>query len=354
MPRFGAAALAIVLGTIIVLGSAAPAAAHGVGGVEPSNYETTIRGVEPSTVGVQVHVRDTGDSIELVADPDVEVIVLGYEDEPYLRFDAEGVSENRNSPAVFLNRSRDTRKSAPPEYDASTEPDWRRISNGHSATWHDHRAHWMGANDPPAVRDDPGNRHVVIEDWEIPIVVDGTEAAVRGDVTWVPGPAVWPWVLVALTLFVAAIALGRTRRWPTVLVVELVLLVALETSHIVGLWLGTTGTLGTQVEANVYSFLGVLLGAYALWRLARRPDPYDATPAALVAAIVLFVAGGLADISTLGSSQLPTALAPVLARLGVAVSLGAGAGVATVAAMRLRRPGGAASARASRLRGRAA
>lgn len=352
-PSLPAAVLLVV--TVVVgalLLGAEPAGAHGVGGVEPSNYETTVTGLEPATDSVEVTVRDVGDSIELRADADVEVIVLGYDDEPYLRFTADGVFENRNSPAVFLNRNRTTTESAPPEYDADAEPDWQRISSGHTATWHDHRAHWMGTNDPKAVRDDPGTRRVVIEGWKIPLLVDGEAVVVSGDVTWVPGPAVWPWLLFSLGLLVAAVALGRTRNWATVLVVGLVALVAVESAHIVGLWAGTTGTLLSKLGANVYSAVGVALGVYALVRLLHRSDPYDATPAALVAGIVLCVAGGLADVSTLTSSQLPTVLAAPIARFGVATSLGAGAGVATVAAMHLRRPGDASTRRAARLRGR--
>lgn len=343
--------VATVIVATLVLG-AQPVGAHGVGGVEPSNYETTIHGLEPPVDGVEVTVRDVGDSIELRADPGVEVVVLGYDGEPYLWFTGDGVSENRNSPAVYLNRSRDATEGAPPEYDSDAEPDWQRISTGHTATWHDHRAHWMGASDPKAVRDDPGTRRVVVENWEIPLLVDGDPVVVTGDVTWVPGPAVWPWLLSSLTLLVVAVALGRTRFWPRVLAVGLVALVIVETAHIVGLWIGTSGALLDKLGANVYSALGLALGAYALIRLLHRSDPYDATPAVLVAALVLCVAGGLADLSTLTSSQLPTVLAGPVARLGVATSVGAGAGVATVAAMRLRRPGDRSTRRAARLRGR--
>jgi hypothetical protein len=56
----------------------------------------------------------------------------------------------------------------------------------------------------------------------------------------------------------------------------------------------------------------------------------------LIATIVLFVAGGLADATTLGNSQLPTTLPASLARLVVMVTLGAGAGLAVASGLSLR------------------
>lgn len=330
---------------LVVLGVAAcalvgvaaePAAAHGVGGVDPSNYETTITRFEPGGDGVELHVRDVGDRLELVNTSDGEVTVLGYEDEPYLRVGPEGVYENRNSPAVVLNRDRYATDEVPPEYDATLDPDWERISGGTSVRWHDHRAHWMGENDPAAVRDDPGSSHTVIEDFEVPFLVGRERVVAVGDVVWVPGPAQWPWFLGALGLAVLVVAATRTRHWPLVLTVALAVLIAVEIAHVVGLWQGTTGTLGTQLGANAYSFAGIAVGGAAVFGLVAARDPSDTTPVVLVAAIILTVAGGLADLSTLGASQLPTTLPDELARAGVMLALGLGVGVGVAAAMRLR------------------
>ena len=71
----------------------------------------------------------------------------------------------------------------------------------------------------------------------------------------------------------------------------------------------------------------MLLGVLALaWM--RRKGAAAAVPIVLIATIFLFVAGGLADATTLGNSQLPTTLPATLARLLVMVTLGVGAGLA--------------------------
>ena len=62
----------------------------------------------------------------------------------------------------------------------------------------------------------------------------------------------------------------------------------------------------------------------------------SAVPIVLVGTIFLFVAGGLADVTTLGNSQIPSTLAPWFARLLVTLTLGLGAGLALAAAFRLR------------------
>ncbi len=348
-------AAALLVGGLTIVLTAQPAAAHGVGGVDPSNYETRINGIDPTVPGVTVRAVDLGDRLELRNTSDVDVIVLGYEDEPYLRIGPDGVFENANSPAVFLNRDRYTTESAPPEYDASAPVEWHRVSKGDTAIWHDHRAHWMQRNDPPQVRDEPGRTHVVIDDFQVSLEVEGEAVVVHGDVLWVPGPSGVPWFLLALGLAAVVVVASRTRIWRWVLVGALVLLVTSELAHVIGLWGGTTGDLGTKAGASAYSAAGIVVGVVALVWLVVRRDPYDATPAVLVAAIVLTVAGGLSDLSTLWSSQLPTTLPDQLARLGVATTLGVGAGAVVAAAMRLRaprrtdRPGPVAPSRPARL-----
>jgi hypothetical protein len=61
-------------------------------------------------------------------------------------------------------------------------------------------------------------------------------------------------------------------------------------------------------------------------------------PLVLVATIFLFVAGGLADVTSLGNSQVPTTLPAWTARVLVSVTMGLGAGLALAAAFRLRPP----------------
>lgn len=331
-------AAVVLLGVGVVLAATpTPASAHGVGGLKPTNYETVVRGVRPAVLGIRASTSDLGEKIELRNDSRRTVIVVGYSKEPYLRIGPGGVWENRSSPAVFLNRTTRPTRAAPPRYDATAAPDWRHVSTEPVARWHDHRAHWMDTSDPPEVQRDPGSRHVVIPDWTIPLRVGDARLAIEGDVVWVPGPSPWPWVLLAVALAAGLVALTRTRWWRGAITTALAVGIVSETIHLAGSWSATTASVGSRLGAGIYSIGAIALAFLALVWIRRR-DASAAMPAVLIAGLFLLVAGGLADLTTLTRSQIPTDLAPALARLTVALALGIGTGLVIAAGWRLRGP----------------
>lgn len=325
---------ALVVGIIGV--SAAPAGAHGLGGLSPTNYESTLESVTPRVPGLHVRITDLGTKVELTNDGAREVVVLGYEGEPYLRVGARGVFENTRSPATYLNRSTTLSRSTSPPKSADPEatPVWRRVSDGRTASWHDHRTHFMGGDDPPEVARAPDQRHVV-DNWTIPMRVGTEKVVARGQLIYVPPPSPWPWVVGAVLLAALVVVLSRTRSWRTVFVVALALLTLTEVVHVVGLWDASTASFGTKLTESAYSLAGIALGLLALGWI-RRKGAESAVPLVLVATIFLFVAGGLADVTSLGNSQVPSSFSAGFARLLVMLTLGLGAGLAVAAALRLR------------------
>jgi len=337
MRRAGLLVGLVGLAMVGVVATAAPAAAHGAGGLGPRNYRTEILSVRPRVPGLTIRPIDLGDRLEVTNDSGEEVLILGYQDEPYLRVGPAGVFENEKSPAVYANRSRNLPNApAPPGFDAKATPVWQRVSGGTTVQWHDHRAHWMGTQEPEFVQASPGRRHVV-QDFDITMRRGGTTIVAHGQVLWIPGPSPWPWLALALGLAAVVVLLGRTAGWRWVLVAALAVLVVVEAVHVGGTWAASTRPTGARLSAAVYSFAGILLGAVAAVALARRRDPYDMSPLALVAAVVLTVVG-VSDIATLSHSQLPTTLSGTSARLVVATVIGVGVGAVVTAAWRLRRP----------------
>lgn len=334
MTRRGAAGVVAALVVGIVGVTAAPAGAHGLGGLTPTNYETTLGSVRPRVPGLHVTVTDLGTKIELTNDGPDEVTVLGYDGEPYLRVGARGVFENTRSPATYLNRSTTIRGAPPKSADAQAAPVWRRVSSSRTARWHDHRAHFMGSDDPPEVARRPDDRHVV-DNWVIPMRVGGEEVTARGQIVYVPPPSPWPWIVGAVLITVLVFVLSRTSAWRTVFVVALALLTLTEIVHVVGLWDASTASFGTKLGESAYSLAGIALGLLALGWIWRK-GAESAVPIVLVATIFLFVAGGLADVTSLGSSLVPSTFSAGFARLVVALTLGLGAGLAGAAALRLR------------------
>jgi hypothetical protein len=319
---------------LLVVGAALPADAHLLGtNAGPTNYRTQILAVSPPIQGLQVRVAEIGGTLELINRTGQQVIVLGAGSEPYLRVEAGGgVEENRRSPTWLASRL-PGRRGRSGNIDPMAAPDWHRIGGGLRVVWHDHRSHWTGP-DPPQVRQAPGRRQVVIPRWQVPLYVGGQTVVVTGEVVWVPGSSPWPWVGLAAALAAVVAAAGRTRHWRGVLAAALVVAVASDLVHTGGAQLASVAPIVAQVYDFSLAAAGWALGVVVAYRLLRR-RPAEIDLYLLVAAGLFFAfAGGLADVTGLGRSQVSTALPVGLARATVAVSLGLGAGILVVAAQK--------------------
>jgi hypothetical protein len=325
---------ALVLAVLGVVAAAAPAGAHGVGGIRPTNYETVITGVRPDVNGIEVRPVDLGDRLELRNDTARDVVLLGYDGEPYLRVGPRGAFENTRSPATYVNRTRRATTPVPSSADPEAPPEWRRIGDEPVVRWHDHRAHWTARRDPAAVSADPDQAHVV-QRFQIDIEDGARRIAVRGEVRWVPAPATWLWVALALILAAFVVALSRTAFARGALAIALILVIVGEVLHVVGAWGATTLGAGTRLGASVYALGSIAVAVVALvWLWKRGLDA--AAPLVLLAGLFVAIAGGLADVSVLTRSQVPTTFPYDLARSTVAAALGLGIGLTVAAALRLR------------------
>jgi hypothetical protein len=323
--------LVLLLAAVVETLAAGPAAAHAVGnGVTASNYRTNVLSVSPAVPGLEVRAVDVGNQLQLSNRTGQEIIVLGYELEPYLRIGPNGVEENERSPSTFSNRSVTAPREVPPEFDAKAAPEWRRISAGTVATWHDHRAHWSGQSDPPAVRQAPGQRHVVQPNWQVPLRMGDRTAIVSGNIVWVPGTSPWPWAAVGV-LLIGAVLLASASRWQAqVLALVAGLAVVADAVHTVGAWLGTPAPLLTQLYSNASSFAGWVVAGIAIHRLLT--GRIEASrPYLLLAAIFLALAGAAPDLLSLTRSQLPSGLDPTLTRVAITTTLALGIGLAIAA-----------------------
>ena len=320
--RIRTAGLAAGLAWLLVGTTAGPAAAHAIGaGTEASNYRTGVRGIDQGVPGLSVRTV-AGDQLELTNRSDQEVVVLGYRLEPYLRIGPAGVFENRRSPSTYTNRFRTAPASIPPEFDPEAAPEWRRVGDGPSAAWHDHRAHWTGP-EPAAVSANPRAFHVVVPDWQVPVRQGERTMVVRGDITWVPGPSPWPWALAALAVFAAALAAAGGYRRPRVLAVVAVAAVAADVVHTAGALLGSTAPLAAELYGTLTSAAGWVVAGLAAYRLLRgRAD--TGLVYLLLGGVFLTLAGVLPDLSALTRSQLPSGFGPIVTRAAITLTLGLG------------------------------
>ena len=188
--------------------------------VVPRNTESIIESVSPALPpGVMVDIVG-GDTFVRVRSRGHEVEIRGYENEPYAMIRPNGdVLENINSTTWILNRSRyGTNVPPEPTVDDATNADpadsagagnWRTIASSGSFMWHDHRIHWMSPSTPPTI-DDKGT----VQNWTVPIVVDGATHTVKGTLYLRDRASVLWWFVIAVAAAVAAVlARGARTRW---------------------------------------------------------------------------------------------------------------------------------------------
>jgi hypothetical protein len=324
--------VALALASCSLVLAALPAAAHGVGG-DASNYHSEVDGgVEP---GLRWRVLGNDALLELRNESGAEVIVLGYEGEPYLRFDGDGVSENRRSPAAYLNVERFATVEVPDDADAAAPPRWQRVADGATYRWHDHRIHWMSSSPPAAIRGDLGQRHL-IERWKIAHRVDGRPATLEGTLRWTPSDSWWPWYLGVGAVTGVIVLLGlrskpRARRWPALAhpVAALVLVATVgAVVHSVDDVISVPGSNGDVAEL-VGAGLLALLGALTAWRGSRGDQVGFASLA--LAGVALAYLQGISDSTMFSLPELISGLPTFVTRLIVAASMAAGASAVAAA-----------------------
>jgi hypothetical protein len=310
--------LAVNVGVLVV--GVAPVAADAA---RPTNYRSTVTGVTPAEPDVVADVTGGDSFLRLRVAAGHTVVVLGYEDEPYVRIGADGsVEENLRSPATWLNRKRyGSTSPLPDDVDSTATPNWRRIGEHGVALWHDHRVHWMSLSHPPQLGDATSGR---VLDWTVKIEVDGQPAVIEGHLDLLPAPARWPWQAVSIVGVVGAVAAcfrrPRVAAPATVATALLVLGVQLANQF------ATPAGVGRSYASMALPAVAAVAAA-AAWALRR--TSYDGA----------FLAGGGVALamtawlsrSVIGHAVLPTTGSPVVVQVSVVVALTGAAGALTAA-----------------------
>jgi hypothetical protein len=177
-----------------------------------------LRGVRPPVDGLELEVAGGDRFLELTNDSGEQVIVKGYDDEPYLRFLPNRVVQvNDRSPSKYANEDRYALRPVPASADSDAPPRWRQVADGGSYRWFDHRIHSMEKGTPPQVKDE--SQRTKIFDWSVPLTVGGGSARALGTLEWVPASSsgTSPLLFAGLGILVllagaGAVLLARRRR----------------------------------------------------------------------------------------------------------------------------------------------
>ena len=323
---------ALVLSMLLL--SAAPAFAHGGGGPDASNYRSVVRDVvdgddaatpdaAPVDAGEVVWSVLANDSLlEVRNGTGEELMVLGYQDEPYLRIGPEGVFENRNSPATYLSNDRFATTPVPETASPDAQPDWQQVSDEPVYAWHDHRIHWMAPTLPPQVKVD-ASQPVKVQDWSVPYRLANQDFAVRGTLTWEPPPAWWPWIVIPSVAAAVGIIPAFARRDPDARrrfalqggALVLGVVVIANVVHGIDDIISVPATFAQNLVASLQTFVPIIIGAWAAWR-GRTASP-GAAQALLIGTAAVTIGLGVTHTTVLASSQVASRLPEWFSRLVV-------------------------------------
>jgi hypothetical protein len=191
------AAIAVALACAL-----APAQALAHGG--NPNFRSEITSIQPPLPsGVKVEVLDYDSYFQLLDQHGHEVVIDGYDEEPYARIEKDGtVQVNERSPATYLNDSRfETDVKVPASADPKAAPEWKTVDHGGTFIWHDHRMHWMIVGKLPTQVKDKGKKTKIF-DYEVPLKIDGKPTTIHGTLWWVgsTGTSKVPFVIAAVVI----------------------------------------------------------------------------------------------------------------------------------------------------------
>ena len=320
----------VALVAVLLLALAGPASAHDADAHTPPDRVGDLRsalidspgGLPP---GVEVQVLQNGEALWLRNSTRTDVVVLDPDGAQRYQIGPDGAAVNTALPAEPTPTGDISEDPEKPTGDAAKAPVWQRISAEPVVQWHDHYAHWGDATLPSQVLADPDHEQL-IRAWQVDLVSDGKSYQARGELRWIPGPSPLPWILVTVSLAIAAALLGLLRGQRP-LAVATAVLVASSAVH------GIATIIGRQAEnpwtVVLHEYLPIalawLIGAAAVGLLAagRGTGRWFAA----LAAVGLGAVALLQDLPVWWSSTSVVALPIGLDRALVSITAGAAAGI---------------------------
>ena len=208
----------VVLLCVGAVALAAPAAAAAHASAADSDYRSVVDGISPYGTAVQAEVRQGDDRLRVTNVGPGELVVLGYEQEPYVRIGPDGVFVNHNSRAYYLNQDRFAETDVPSSAGPG-RPEWHRVDTTLPVyEFHDHRIHWTSKRPPRTIDPDASGRQVVYH-WVVPVVYAGHPGGITGTLTYqapkrwfTSGAAIAAAAAVLLLVVVLGVGAVRVRR----------------------------------------------------------------------------------------------------------------------------------------------
>jgi hypothetical protein len=314
-PSTRASLLGAACVAISVFAFARPAGATPADPPGPTDFRSTVTSISPATDVVELQVIGGDAFVQLRAADGHEVVVLGRQGEPYLRFGADGtVSENRRSPDTYANADRYGDVQLPADIDADAAPVWQRVASHGVFAWHDHRIHLMTKARPEGVRAGQPVMH-----WNLPLQVDGRDVTVEGVLRLEPTEPWWPWAALVAAGALVAWFVGRRRRGPAIGTLAAGAACVAATVVATGAQLGIPAQAGRSFVTVVVPAVGVPCAAAAL--VLQRTGRVAAANVLALAATAAAGGWAILRVAVFTKPVLPTDLPADADRAGTACAM---------------------------------
>lgn len=133
-------------------------------------FAATLRSAPDASTGLEVRLLDgRAPGLFLRYTGTGDVVVLGQDEEPFLRLGPAGAEVNEHSPVFLFTAQARGEDLTGIDADARAEPVWRSVGESPSYAWLDPRALIERVGDDP-----------VTQDWTVPLVVDGRPLRIDG------------------------------------------------------------------------------------------------------------------------------------------------------------------------------
>jgi hypothetical protein len=290
----------------------ATALAHGRNAPVATSFRAKVDSVPAA---VEAKVADADRKLWLRVPSSSTLVVLGFQREPYIRFDSAGVELNLRSPTTYLNQPRP--QYAPRATSVSARPDWKRVTRAHTYSWHENRLHALE-------RLVHGGDARVVGRWSVPVQLGANVSVIAGTLSYVPGPRRWAWLLALIATVAVALAVSTRRRETAELVLAVV---ALGAALIARLGREFYGRPGVPASSLVVVALSCLLALALLGGLLKGRGERRQLVVLVIGGFALYQ--GLTLVSVLTKGVVLAALPATVERAAVATALASA--VATLA-----------------------
>ncbi len=171
--------------------AASPAFAHAPN-PDSAYYLCRATALTPAVDGVRMDVARDGSWVRVRNNTDHELVILGYDGEPYLRVGPSGAEENAAAVSSLVNGAYG---SGLVTQDAPTRqmprpPRWTSRGVEPVVSWHDVRTHYDGASRPAVVQSAPDVPHRLTT-WHIHALYNDRPLLITGTLDWTGSPGLF-------------------------------------------------------------------------------------------------------------------------------------------------------------------